>query len=70
MRVVSFVQVQHSSGVFFCRVRSILSDDIDKYALNLCKASVFYVVQLCDDIRIVSLQVCGKQECPSSPRSS
>ena len=43
--------------IFVDRVRSILSDDMDKYALNLCKANIFYVVQLCDDIRIVSLQV-------------
>lgn len=34
-----------------------MSDDLDKYALNQCKANIFYVVQLCDDIRIVALQL-------------
>eukprot|EP01134_Creolimax_fragrantissima_P007263 CFRG7263T1 len=40
------------------RSKSILVDDKDRYSLNLCNAkSKFYVIQLCESVRILSFQV-------------
>eukprot|EP00123_Amoebidium_parasiticum_P006338 comp17308_c0_seq1/m.16477 comp17308_c0_seq1/g.16477 ORF comp17308_c0_seq1/g.16477 comp17308_c0_seq1/m.16477 type:complete len:452 (-) comp17308_c0_seq1:10-1365(-) len=40
------------------RSRSILLDDNDRYSLNICSARrKYYVVQLCESIRIESIQV-------------
>lgn len=40
------------------RARSILLDDNDRYSLNLCQAKKkFYVVQLCESIRIETIEV-------------